>query len=197
MIEDWLSLVLRQGMLYSMPVLLSLSVVVQVEALRAREASPFARLLDARTWLPLLTAILLHRGIIVAFTRPARPGMDLALLRFGLHALLCLIGFLLFAWSQHHPPAYGLPPMHYWWSKVLMFFNLCMCAMHLLPLPGMLIGEWICHRWLRLPASGYAKSRGWSLGLAALAGTPLLDMLAGSLLIFPVYEWMATVAARL
>lgn len=197
MIEDWLSLVLRQCMLYSLPVLMSLSVIVQVEALYTGEASPFVRLLDSRTWLPLLAAILFHRGIIVAFPRPAAPGLKLAMLRFGLHALLCLVGFLLFAWSQHHPPAYGLPPMHYWWSKVLMFFNLCMCAMHLLPLPGMLIGEWISSRWLRLPKSGYAKNRGWSWALAVLAATPLLDKVPGSLLVFPVYEWMATMVARI
>ena len=145
--------------------------------------------------LPLLVAIGFHRGVIVALPKPLSQGLMPTILRVGAHTLLCMIGFFLYAWSLSHQPPSGLPPLHHWWAKVLMFFNLCMVALHLLPLPLLLVGELAGKTpWLRALPKG--DSLPWIV-LALLVATPLVDMTIGALVIYPVYEWLSSLAMQL
>jgi len=199
-IETWLHIVVRQIMLYSLPVLISLSVAGMVEAMRLsherRPANPFFPLAWHGAWLPLLASIFFNRAVIIALPRPVHHGLRPALMRFTATLLLGIAGFGLYAWALAHQPAAGLPPLHQWWAKVLMFFNLCMMAMHLLPLPGMLAGEW----WLRTKAGTQVKAYLSQMHVvwfcALLAASPLLDITIGKFVVFPVYETMANLAAQ-
>ena len=113
------------------------------------------------------------------------------------HALLCIIGFVLYAWSLAHQAPSGLPPLHHWWAKVLMYFNLCMVALHLLPLPLLLIGELFARNpRLRALSPGRRRSLSW-LALTLFVATPLLDLSLGAVVIYPVYEWLSSVAVQL
>jgi len=114
------------------------------------------------------------------------------------HLFLFVIGLLLFSWSLSHQAPAGLPPLHHWWAKVLMFFNLCMAALHLLPLPLLLMGEWL-QKLFGLTFShrlALKEKQLWWL-VAALAASPLLDMVLGAYLVFPVYEVVSSYAAQL
>lgn len=141
--DEWLTIVIRQLILYSLPVLVSLTLVVLLESrLTGRDIPhPFFAIFWRGTWLPLLASMAFHRGMIIALPNILETGIRASAIRFGAHFLLCLLGLLLFSWSLAHQMPTGLPPLHHWWAKVLMFFNLCMACLHLLPLPGMLVGE--------------------------------------------------------
>jgi len=192
--EEWLAIVLRQLILYSLPVLISLTLLAAAEASFSRKSlpHPFYAVSGWTAWLPLLASICFHRGMIVALPRHLTADLASACIRFGMHLMLGLAGALLYSWSLQHPPATGLPPLHHWWAKVLMFFNLCMATMHLLPLPGFIAGEFVRRR---LPTLMQPLStEKTSLLLALLAATPILDWLLGGLIVFPVYEWLSHLA---
>ncbi len=192
--DAWLSIVIRQCILYSLPVMISLTAVSWLEARwhKMPLPHPFFSITSRLSWLPWFAAIAFHRGIIIAPPRILKRGMQAALIRLTGHAILCLIGIALYAWTLNHPSPSGLPPLHHWWAKVLMFFNLCMMAMHVLPLPGMLAGEWVATRWLHFPASLYTPSTALVVILILLAASPLLDLTLGALIVFPVYEQISS-----
>lgn len=198
--DTWLHIALRQLILYSLPVVISLSAAGLMEALclpRQKRPHAFFALAWHGAWLPLAAAIAMGRAFIIALPRPLATGFRAAASRLAAHALLCLIGFMLYAWSLNQQPPAGLPPLHHWWAKVLMFFNLCMLALHLLPLPGQWLGEYL----LATPLARTLRPRltdGVVAGLYALiAASPLLDLLLGRYVIFPLYGHMASAAARL
>ncbi len=196
----WLSIVIRQLILYSLPVVISLSAVGMLEAAllpeEKRPGHPLHSLAWKGAWLPFAASILFGRAIIIALPRPVASGPKAALIRFVAHAILCLTGWLLYAWALAHQPPIGLPPLHHWWAKVLMFFNLCMACLHLLPLPGMLIGELLFSRQpLRRTGDRMATCSVWLF--TVIAALPLLDIIAGRVLVFPIYEMLASQAASL
>lgn len=186
--EMWLENVIRQLILYSLPVLISLSVITAIETRNTKE-SPFSLLAKEATWLPWLASILFSRGVIVSLPFSYTPGVRAALIRLGVHALLCFIGFLLYWWCLAHQPPVGLPPLHQWWAKVLMFYNLCMAALHLLPQPGFVVGE-------LLDMNKRIDYRKGIWIFAALAATPLLDMSAGRFIIYPIYEQLVSMISN-
>jgi hypothetical protein len=134
------------------------------------------------------------RGIIVGLPKPQRQGLQAALLRFGLHAVLCLFGFFLYTWALQYAPPSGLPPLHHWWAKVLIYLNLCLMGLHLLPLPSMVLGELVFRflplkiftPWLRSRASFVL------IPLLILLATPLMAKLLGGVIRFPIYEQLAS-----
>jgi len=194
--EEWLNIVIRQLILYSLPVLVSLTLVVLIESRFSKIAipHPFYAISWRGTWLPLLAALAFHRGIIIALPKPLGAGVKITTARFMAHCLLCLFGFLLFSWSLAHSAPSGLPPLHHWWAKVLMFFNLCMACLHLLPLPGLLAGECLlASRWGEIIPRYFNLKHGWIV-LTLLAASPLLDMLLGASVVFPIYESMSSTA---
>jgi len=198
-VEAWLEIVIRQIILYSLPMLISLSVVGMLEARLISKPMPhaFYPLSWRAAWLPLLASIMFQRAVIFSLPRYAHPGLHAAAARLAGHVLLCALGFLLYAWSLGHPAAMGLPPLHHWWAKVLMFFNLCMLFLHLLPLPGMLFGEWVlprlARRWTSFAILLKPSASGVILWLwVLLAASPLPDAILGAYGIFPVYAQMAT-----
>jgi len=196
--EAWLAIVMRQIILYSLPVVVSLSLVGMLESafLSRKDLSgnPFRGMAWQGAWLPFAASILFGRAVIIALPQPASPGPVAAFVRLSVHLVLCLAGWLLYALALAHAPDTGLPPLHQWWAKVLMFFNLCMACLHLLPLPGMLVGEWLsgwrpvhrCRHWMQDCAP-------WLF--AVLAASPVLDLFPGQVLIFRIYEVLATQAA--
>ncbi len=193
----WFEIVIRQMILYSLPVVITLSILWMQQQEMDDKAGAAQRGVDwAGALLPLVAAIVFHRAVIVAFPRSPRSGVREAGLRFATHCVLAIIGWMLFTLSLRYQATVGTPPLYHWWVKVLMFFNLCMAAMHLLPLPGMLVGAWV----LRLPACAHwcrPLHDHWPWFAAALAASPLLDLLSGRLLIFPVYEQLSRFAIRL
>ena len=198
--EAWLEIVLRQFMLYSLPVVISLSVVGMLEStllpVCKRPKNPFHSLIWKGAWLPFAASVLLGRAVIIAAPKPVTPGIRSALIHVCAHAALCLVGWLLYTWALAHQPPAGLPPLHHWWAKVLMYFNLCMACLHLLPLPGMLMGEWLFSlKSLQQFGERISAYTVWILTL--IAALPLLDMLAGQAVIFPIYEMLASQAANL
>ncbi|MDQ6997488.1 MAG: hypothetical protein Q9M17_02115 [Mariprofundus sp.] len=155
---------------------------------------PFYAISWRGTWLPLLAALAFHRGIIIALPNTLASGVKISSVRCMAHGLLCLLGFLLFSWSLAHQMPTGLPPLHHWWSKVLMFFNLCMACLHLLPLPGLLAGELLLStRWGDKIPRYFNIKHGWIV-ITVLAASPLLDLLLGASVVFPIYEWMSSAA---
>ena len=192
--DSWVEIVIRQLILYSLPTLVSLTLIAAVEANAFKKPLPHPFYASScwTTWLPLLTAIAFHRGMIVTLPRTMTTGVPAALLRLGMHLLVGAVGVLLYAWSLKHQSSVGLPPLHQWWAKVLMFFNLSMAGLHLLPLPGFVVGEIVC---LRFPVIGRLMPKHVSLLLAAVAATPLLDKLLGGLVVFPAYAWLSDLAA--
>ncbi len=198
--EEWLMIVSRQLFLYSLPVLLSLTLVIQLESRLTGAATPHA-LFAIRwrgAWLPLLAAIAFHRALIIALPPFLRCGVKAAAVRFIAHLLLSLLGFLLFSWSLSNPEPVGLPLLQHWWAKVLMFFNLCMAGLHLLPLPGLLMGECLLgtlgtgafiKRW-------FDQKYTWPI-LAFLAASPLLDLILGAYVVFPLYSLLNKWAVNL
>lgn len=204
--ESWLEIVLRQITLYSLPVLISLTLATYWEASWQKKEldHPFVAISNRWTWLPFLASIFFTRGIIIAPSYYLKHGFHAASFRLSAHIILCAIGFFLYAMMLKHAGSSGLPPLHHWWAKVLMYFNLCMACLHLLPLPRLWMGELI----YLLLSNRTPKSRvlsifsylnqteryGWLLTL--LAASSLLDILLG-IIIFPVYETLATWAAHM
>ena len=83
-----------------------------------------------------------------------------------------------------------------------MFFNLCLIFLHLLPLPGMLCGEWILPCLAKYWPQFTAYLRVWGKGKLIwvwvfLAASPLLDKGLGTYGIFPVYTQLVTWAYTL
>jgi len=195
--DEWLNIVIRQLILYSLPLLISLTLVAMVEARVMKTATPhpFHAISWRGCWIPFLTALCFHRGVIIALPNPLTPGVKTAATRMAAHALLCAIGFLLYAWSLASQAPVGLPSLYLWWAKVLMFFNLCMFFLHLLPLPLLLMGEIIAKSPRLSPLPG-GNSLTW-ITLTLLVVTPLLDLSLGSFMIYPVYEWLSSSATQL
>ncbi|TLS77587.1 hypothetical protein FE236_02995 [Mariprofundus erugo] len=190
MMDGWIEIVTRQLILYSLPVLISLTFVTLGESRINRVAvpHPFFAITGRAVWLPLIASIAFHRGMIVAPGGILTPGVKGAAIRCAMHLLLTLAGLLVYTLSLSHMAPTGLPPLHHWWAKVLMFFNLCMAALHLLPLPGQLAGEWLltspyCKRMLPLFEHRYS----WLI-MPLVAASPLPDLLLGGTIVFPVYE---------
>jgi len=196
---EWLEIVIRQLILYSLPVLISLTLVVLAESRLTRTdiPHPFFAIYWRGAWLPLLASMAFHRGIIIALPNSLTSGVKTATVRLLAHVLLCIVGFILFSWSLHHQAPTGLPPLHHWWAKVLMFFNLCMACLHLLPLPGQLVGECL----MKSPAghviSRYCKPRHTWLVMTVLAASPLLDYILGRTIVYKVYESMSGLAIHM
>jgi len=197
--EEWLSIVVRQLILYSLPVLISLTLVSMFEArsIKGSLPHPFYAIAWRGTWVPMLAALFFHRGLIIALPNILQPGLKTASIRFLAHCLLFAIGFLLFSWSLAHQAPAGLPPLHYWWAKVFMFFNLCMAGLHLMPLPMMLAGECGAKTALRPYIQSLSITHYTWLIMTVLAASPLLDLLLGAYVIFPAYELMSNFATQL
>jgi len=195
--DEWLTIVIRQLILYSLPVLISLTVVVLFESRQTGAAipHPFFAILWRGTWLPLLASMAFHRGIIIALPNSLMSGIKPAAVRFIAHCLLCLLGFVLFSWSLAHQLPTGLPPLHHWWAKVLMFFNLCMACLHVLPLPGLLVGECLMHSSAGKIIRPYIHNN-W-LVMTVLAASPLLDLALGAVVVFPIYEFLSNQAVHI
>ena len=197
--ESWFEIVVRQLFLYSLPLLLSLGAVGMMEATVTGKQvpGPFHTVSWRGTWWPLLASAAFHRGIIIALPRPVGGDLRSVKVRFLAHLLLCLLGLLLYVWSIAAQSPVGLPPLHFWWAKLLMFFNLCMVCLHLLPLPGLLAGQLLAGTKPGTALFAHiSENRGIAI-LTLLAASPLLDLLLGSLLIFPAYEAMNNLAANL
>ena len=194
--DVWFENVVRQFILYSLPVLISLTFVSLLESKLTRKDTPhpFHAVGWAGTWLPWLTSILFSRGIIIALSQPLKTGIRPATIRCLTHLLLCGFGFLLYSFSLAHQPPTGLPPLHHWWAKVFMFFNLCMTVMHLIPLPGQWAGELLLgSRWISKEHRKVIHQHPAFMH-AVLAATPLLDWSVGAIVIFPIYEQLANLA---
>jgi len=199
-----LEIVIRQLILYSLPLLISLSAVCMFEARCMNKPLPYAfySLNWRGAWLPWLASIALHRGVIFALPQPLGKGINAAALRFAAHIVLSVLGFFLYTWSLQHAAAVGSPPLYHWWAKILMFFNLCMVFLHLLPLPGMLLGEWVLPRLAKrwpFVARGFLawgdKKLVWIWVLIAASALP--DAILGAYGIFPVYAQMTSWAYAL
>lgn len=194
--EAWVSIVLRQLILYSLPLLVSLTLVAWLEARACGRSLPhaFHAIAWKGTWLPLLASIAMQRGVVVALSNPVQAGVKSAAVRLGVHLLLALIGWLLYSYSLAMRAPTGVPPLHHWWAKVMMYFNLCMAALHLLPLPNQLTAALLA-RYIRPGTwTGLLPAWGW---LTLVAATPLLDWLLGGVAIYPLYEQLANAAANL
>lgn len=195
--EAWFDHVVRQVMLYGLPVLISLTFVPYFEHAMQHQKQRFAmRFFWHGAWLPLAASLIFSRALIVALPMPVQHGIRAAGVRFFGHFILCVFGFLFYQWALAHPPLAGLPPLYHWWAKVLMYFNLCVLALHVLPLPTLWMGEWLYRRscfasyWETICLQ--PKFGVWLLML--LAASPLLDIVLGGVLVFPAYEYLATLA---
>ncbi len=197
--DSWFEIIVRQLILYSLPVLISLTCVTIIEArlLNKTIPHPFYAIAWHGTWLPLLASLAFHRGIIIALPNTMESNIRSTSLRFAIHVALCLLGFLLYTWSLALQAPAGLPPVHHWWAKVLMFFNLCMACLHLLPLPDMLVGQVLSKTKMAIFISTFMSGRHGVLILTLLAASPLLDLILGSHIIFPIYESLSSLARDL
>jgi len=197
--DSWFEMIVRQLILYSLPVLISLNCIAMIEARLVKKAVPnlFFAVAWRGTWLPLLASLAFHRGIIIALPNTMEHSLKSAALRFSAHVALCLLGFLLYTWSLTLQAPAGLPPIHLWWAKVLMFFNLCMACLHLLPLPGLLMGDIFANiKTIRFICACLNEQHA-VLVLTLLAASPLLDLLLGSHIVFPLYEALSSLAGNL
>ncbi len=193
--EAWLTYAIWQIILYSLPVMISVTMAGWAECSLTKSeppANPFHALSAYSAWALPMIAIAVHQPVILSLGRPAHPTLKATLARFCAHLLLMILGFVLYAWSLAHRPPAGLPPLHQWWAKVLMYFNLCVVMVHLLPLPELLMGK-IVQRYIRLPAIPQITV----ITLVVLSITPLLNWLIGQPLIYPVYEALAKQASLL
>jgi len=201
--EAWLSIVIRQITLYLLPVMISLTVVSFIEAKLTKKVSPHAFFSFAwkGAWWPFLASIAFTRGMIIALPQAISTGLYATWLRFLTHLALCVIGLVIYAWALSHQAPTGLPPLHHWWAKILMYFNLCMLSIHLLPLPNLLIGELLARYASKNLALQYWQQwlnnhrALWIITL--LAASPLIDIIIGGSIVFPIYEQLATVATHL
>jgi len=193
--EAWLEYAIRQIILYSLPVIISLTVTGWIERHLTKSkppANPFHALCTYSAWALPLIAIVVHQPVILALGKPVHSTLKATVARFSTHLLLAAIGFALYAWGLAHQPPAGVPPLHQWWAKVLMYFNLCVVMVHLLPLPELLMGK-IVQRYIHLPAIPHLTV----ITLVILSITPLLNWLIGQPLIYPVYEELAKQASSL
>ncbi len=197
--DSWLEIIVRQLILYSLPVLISLTCITMVEArlLKKTAPHPFYAISWRGTWLPLLASLAFHRGIIIALPNTMGNNIKSTALRFATHVALCLLGFLLYTWSLTQQAPAGLPPVHHWWTKVLMFFNLSMACLHLLPLPGLLAGQALAEIKSTRFICTYLNSHHSVLVLTLLAASPLLDLILGNGIVFPIYESLSSLARNL
>jgi len=197
--DAWLEIVIRQIILYSLPVIVSLTCITMIEAglLRRSPPQPFYAISWSGTWLPWIASIVFTRGVIFAIPQPLLPGARTALYRCMGHIILAVIGFVLYSWSLNHQPPTGLPPIHHWWSKLFMFYNLCMFFLHLLPLPGQLLGELLLASRFGTAASKFFSRRNSIVIYTVLAASPIIDLLLGKPMIYPIYAMLANMAGTL
>jgi hypothetical protein len=197
--DSWFEIIIRQLILYSLPVLISLSCISMIEGrlLKKTVPHPFYAISWRGAWLPLLASLAFHRGIIIALPKSLQRSFKSAALHFATHVALCLLGFLLYIWSLSQPAPAGLPPVHHWWAKVLMFFNLCMACLHLLPLPGLLVGQALSETKAAAYFSAFLNEQHGLLILILLAASPLLDLALGGGIVFPIYESLSSLARSL
>jgi len=71
-------------------------------------------------------------------------------------------------------------------------------VLHLLPLPLFVVGECL----QKITGMAFLDGQRWKgsyvwLPVAALAASPLLDMILGAYIVFPVYEAVSSYAVRL
>ncbi len=200
--DEWLHIVIRQITLYLLPVIISLTLVCLIEKRYARTAiaHPFFAMAWSGAWWPFLASIFFTRGVIFALPQPLKSGLKPAFIRFSAHFILTLLGLMLYTWSLSHQAPAGLPPLHHWWAKVFMFFNLCMLGIHLLPLPNLLFGEWLItqshkHHVLQIYAQLLTNQRSlWLITL--LAASPIIDIGIGANIIFPIYGYATSIASH-
>jgi len=181
--------IIRQIILYSLPVVISLTVTGWIERRLTKSeppANPFHALNTYSAWALPLIAIAVHQPVILALGKPVDTNLKAVASRFSAHLLLAVVGFALYTWALAHQSPTGLPPLHQWWAKVLMYFNLCVVMAHLLPLPELLVGE-IVQRYIRLPAIPHLTL----IVLLVLSVTPILNWLIGQPLVYPLYEELA------
>jgi hypothetical protein len=197
--DSWFEIIVRQLILYSLPVLISLTCITMIEShlLKKTVPHPFYAISWRGTWLTLLASLAFHRGIIIALPNTLEHSIKSAAIRFASHVALCLLGFLLYTWSLGQQAPAGLPPVHHWWAKVLMFFNLCMACLHLLPLPGLLAGQILARTKAATFIGTYLSERHGVLILTLLAASPLLDVALGKNIVFPIYESLSSLAGSL
>jgi hypothetical protein len=185
-------------MLYSIPLAITLTTVVLIERYASSQKNEGERpsFTWLGTWLPLAVTILFGRAIIFALPKYQTNGLNGAILRFMIHAVLCFLGWLLYVWALAHPPLTGLPPLHHWWAKVLMYLNLCLMALHLMPLQGQALGELVFRLYPHARLSVLFREKGFMsvVALSLVAASPLLDSLLGESIVFPVYELLASLA---
>jgi len=198
--DEWLHIVIRQITLYLLPVIISLTLVCLIEK-RYRHSNiphPFFAIAWRGTWWPFLASIFFTRGIIFALPQPLKSGLKAAFIRFSAHFILTILGFMLYTWSLSQQAPAGLPPLHHWWAKVFMFFNLCMLGIHFLPLPSLLFGEWLItqqHKHPILHAYAQLLTKQHALWLITLlAASSIIDISIGAIAIFPIYEQLASAA---
>lgn len=200
--DEWLNIVIRQITLYLLPVIVSLTLVCLIEKRYTHTAipHPFFAIAWRGTWWPFLISVFFTRGVIFALPNPLKSGLKPAFVRFFTHFILTFLGFILYTWSLAHQAPTGLPPLHHWWAKVFMFFNLCMLGIHLLPLPNLLFGEWLItqrHKYhlLHMYARSLTNQRSlWLLTL--LAASPFFDISIGATIIFPIYAQLTSIASH-
>ncbi|MDQ6954317.1 MAG: hypothetical protein Q9M20_02620 [Mariprofundaceae bacterium] len=201
--DAWLNIVIRQITLYVLPVLISLTLVCMIEKKYTHQTipHPFFAIAWRGTWWPFFASIFLTRGTIFALPQALQAGLKAACIRFSAHLLLTFIGFILYIFTLSQQVPVGLPPLHHWWAKVFMFFNLCMLGIHLLPLPGLVCGEWLIaqrHRYPLLKQYAQILTTTHHLWLITLlAGSAMIDLSIGSAIIFPIYEQLASLANHL
>jgi len=187
MLEIGLESILRQVILYSLPVIISISVIGMVQHRKDNTAA-----FDVFAWhgsyLPIFIGIFLHRGVLVALPRMHQPSISQSTKHVLTHVVLCITGYVLYQWTIPNGNNYGLPPLHHWWAKVLMFYNLCMIFLHLLPLPNLFMGEVLLH-YNPQYATRYRK-HGLTILCLVIAFT-FIDISLGTWLIYPIYEHMA------
>jgi len=171
--------------------------MIESRLLRHESPHPFHAISWYGTWLPWIACIIFTRGVIIALPQPLLPSAKAAFYRCLGHISLCIIGFLLYSWSLNHKPPTGLPPIHHWWSKVFMYYNLCMACMHLLPLPGQWLGELLLASKFRAPLSKLSGRRQTIAIYTLLAASPLIDLLLGRPIIYPIYAILANMAGSL
>jgi len=200
--EAWIAIVIRQITLYLLPVMISLTVVSFIESKLTQKAVPhaFFSLAWKGTWWPFLASIAFTRGMIIALPQAISTGLYATWVRFLAHLILCIIGLVIYAFALTHQAPTGVPPLHHWWAKILMYFNLCMLGIHVLPLPNLLMGELLTRYGAKNLALQYwqhwlSNQRAiWIMTL--LAASPLIDIIIGGSIVFPIYEQMASLATR-
>jgi len=192
MLDTWLEPVLRQCILYSLPVVVSISIVGMVQR-EHQNLAVFHAFRWHGSYLPLIVGVFLQRGVLIALPRMHQASISQAAQQVLTHAVLCAIGYLLYQWSVPSVSSYGLPPLHHWWAKVLMFYNLCMVLLHLLPLPNLLLGEIL----LRYIPNYAPVCRQYGLSvLCVCVALTIIDISIGTWFIYPVYEQMANLPFR-